>query len=88
MLTEAYLAAVTEAVFDSLRRNFGLPDRLRAVLDVGPERKAFQTALAGVYTTFAQRYPELATALFDERLLATGQQPDLYRYRRTISFTG
>lgn len=58
MLTEALLSAVAEAVFSYLLQEADLANRVRAVLGVDPERKAFKTALAHAYTAFArQEFP-------------------------------
>ncbi|MCS6845436.1 MAG: hypothetical protein NZ528_14115, partial [Caldilineales bacterium] len=77
MLTEALLAAVAEAVFGHLLKEAGLADRVRAVLGVDPERKAFQTALARAYAAFARQYPDLEASLFDASFLKTEGAPIL-----------
>lgn len=77
MLTEALLAAVAETVFGYLLQEAGLADRVRAVLGVDPERKAFQTALARAYTAFARQYPDLTASLFDETFLTGPAAPVL-----------
>ncbi len=69
MLPEALLSAVAEAVFGHLLQEAGPAERVRAVLGMDPERRAFRTALAQAYTAFARRYPDLAASLFDETFL-------------------
>ncbi len=71
MLTEAFFSAVADAVFGYLLEEADLTERVRAVLGVDPERRAFQTALARAYATFARRYPDLTASLFDESFLET-----------------
>ncbi len=75
MLTEALFSAVAEAVFGYLLEESDLSGRVRAVLGVNPERRAFQTALARAYATFSRRYPDLAASLFDEHFLKTEAAP-------------
>ncbi|RMF30351.1 MAG: hypothetical protein D6759_12120, partial [Chloroflexi bacterium] len=77
MLTEALLSAVAEAVFGYLLQEAGLADRVRAVLGVDPERRAFQIALARAYAAFAKRYPDLTASLFDESFLKIEAAPIL-----------
>ncbi len=75
MLTEAFFSAVADAVFGYLLEEADLAERVRAVLGVDPERRAFQTALARAYATFARRYPDLTASLFDESFLETEAAP-------------
>ncbi|MFN3763022.1 MAG: hypothetical protein ACK4WK_07465 [Anaerolineae bacterium] len=44
-MLEALFSAVAEAVFGYLLQEAGLADRVRAVLGVDPQRRAFQAAL-------------------------------------------
>ncbi|WP_322798399.1 ATP-binding protein [Thermoflexus sp.] len=74
-MLEALFSAVTEAVFGFLIQEFGLADRVRAVLSVDPGRRAFQIALARAYSAFARHYPHLTASLFDESFLRTEAAP-------------
>ncbi|GIV88399.1 MAG: hypothetical protein KatS3mg055_0917 [Chloroflexus sp.] len=76
MLTDVF-AAAAEAVFASLLQDTGLADRVRAILGHDPERKAFQTALARVYTAVARQYPDLTAALFDKTFLTSQPATEL-----------
>ncbi|WP_376790876.1 NB-ARC domain-containing protein [Thermoflexus sp.] len=77
MSIEPLLAAVAQAVFDYLLRETDLAERVRAVLGIDPQRRAFQTALARAYTAFARQYPHLVASLFDERFLTQEGAPIL-----------
>lgn len=57
MLTETFLSAFAEAVFGYLLQETELTERVRTVLGVDPERRAFQTAPARAYATFARWWP-------------------------------
>lgn len=48
-----------------------LADRVRDVLGLDPERKAFKIAPARSYFSLAKRYPELTASFFDEKFLKT-----------------
>jgi len=77
MLTEALLPVVAEAVFGWVLQEAGLAERVRVVLGIDPQRRAFQTALARAYNAFAQQYPDLAAFLFDKTFLKTKAAPVL-----------
>ncbi len=77
MSMESLLAAVAQAVFDYLLQETGLAERVRAVLGVDPERRAFRTALASAYAAFARQYPDLVASLFDESFLTREGAPIL-----------
>lgn len=77
MSMESLLAAVAQAVLDYLLQETGLAERVRAVLGVDPERRAFRTALASAYAAFARQYPDLVASLFDESFLTREGTPIL-----------
>ena len=79
-MLEALFSAVAEAVFGYLLQEAGLADRVRAVLGVDPERRAFQSALTRAYAAFARQYPELTAALFDEAFLTGPAAPLLAQW--------
>lgn len=79
MLTEALIAAITEAVFGYLLEESGLADKARSWLGRDPQRLAFQVALAKAYAGFADRHPDWAYSLFDEHFLAHSAAPMLAR---------
>ncbi len=68
-VSEILFAAVADAVFSYLLEQSGLADRVRAVLKIDPQRKAFQAALARAYTAFKRQYPDWAEAFFDKTFL-------------------
>jgi hypothetical protein len=70
MLLESLFSAIAEAVFGYLLQS-GLAEWARAVLGMDPQRRAFQTALAGAYNEFAQQYPEWTASLFDKAFLTS-----------------
>lgn len=80
MLTDAILGAVTQAVFEYLLADTGLDDNIRAWLDREPQHIAFQIALTRVYTSFARRYPQWSTSLFDEQFLKKHATPSLAHF--------
>lgn len=55
---ETLFAAVAEAVFNLLVTESGLTERVRAVLGVDPERRAFQLALARASEQFVKQHPD------------------------------
>ena len=69
MLTEALLAAITEAVFSFLLEKTGLTEKVQAWLGRDPQRLAFQVALARAFPRFAHAYPQWIESLFDEHFL-------------------
>jgi len=73
MSLEALFAAIAEAVFGYLLQS-DLAKWARALLGLDPKRRAFRTALARAYATFARQYPEWTASLFDETFL---KSPDV-----------
>ncbi len=69
MLLEALFSAIAEAVFGYLLQQSGPAERVRAVLGLDPQHRAFQTALARAYADFARQHPEWTASLFDETFL-------------------
>jgi len=63
MPLEALFSAIAEAVFGYLLQESGLAERVRAVLGLDRERRAFQTALAEVYDALAHHYSEWTASL-------------------------
>lgn len=80
MLTEALLAAITEAVFGYLLEQTGLTSKMRAWLQGDPQHLAFQVALAQAFTKFAQSYPSWTSSFFDEHFLKGRAAPLLARF--------
>jgi tetratricopeptide (TPR) repeat protein len=72
---EILLAALAEAIFGVLIEDLAQRPRLAALRDKlrgdSPEKLALQRALSEAYAAFAERYPELAAAFFDEPFLST-----------------
>ena len=69
MLTEALLAAITEAVFGSLLEHTSLPEKTCAWLGLDSQLLAFQVALTRALSMFARAYPQWVASLFDEYFL-------------------
>lgn len=76
-MLETLFAAVAESVFNLLLAESGLTERVRAVLGVDPERRAFQFALARAYEQFVKQHPDWAAALFDHHFLTRLEVVDL-----------
>lgn len=76
-MLETLFAAVAEAVFNLLVTESGLTERVRAVLGVDPERRAFQLALARASEQFVKQHPDWAAALFDQYFLTRPEVVEL-----------
>lgn len=75
MLSEAVLSAITETIFNHLIQDSGLAEHAHAVLGIDPQRRAFQTAFAKAYSSFAKQHPDWVAALFDEAFLTGPAAP-------------
>ena len=60
--------AIASAILEFLHQ-WGLFDRVRAILSTDDKQLAFETALARAYTAFARHYPMWTASLFDEYFL-------------------
>lgn len=75
MLSEAIAGAIVEAVFSHLLEQSEVGDRIRRRLGRDPQRIAFKKALQAAYDTFAAKYPDMASSLFDLHFLQYGAAP-------------